>query len=179
MILAASPASQVTTLPHKFTDAEKKRLLDAKAEVDRLDELLNRACNVRSAMDSAAEDFAAGTITLETAIGLIGSAPTTQARHDIEKALCRPVKRSIKAAIAKVDDLIQAARASHIQQLCDKCANLDREEKQQLTDLGLSPDDHNPSALLLSLREQHSRAKGFEASLNSRADFNGIVASIA
>lgn len=174
----SSPAASARTSPYKLDATSKKRLIEAKAELERLERLLLQATNLKEVIADAGTAFAAGDISISIAAALIGSAATAEARHEIENALRRPVKRAIKDAIASVGAIVLAAREHHVAELAKLAGDIEATERTAWGQMGLLPDDFHPSPGLSALREQHRRSRSTLEHPISRSELNALLVGL-
>ena len=172
-----TPPTSIKTSPIKFTAPEKQRLSAAKDELQRLDGLLGEIVEIKSVVDHAAEDFAAGKITIREAVGLLDAAGDSARRAELESKLRRPVKIAIKATVAAVADLVDKSRLHHVSELARMAGDLEKGERAALEPLGMSQEDFEPSLILRGIQEQWRRAKGDAAQPPARDALNRVLAA--
>lgn len=177
MTTVFTPPTSIKTAPFKFTKPEQDRLSAASDELARLDGLLGDIVRIKSVIDTAAEDYAAGKITTREAIGLLGASGDSLKRAEIESKLRKPLKAALRNTVASVSDLIDKSRNHHVSELARMAGELEKGERATLEPLGMSQEDFEPSLILLGIREQWRRAKADSAQPPARDSLNRVLAA--
>jgi hypothetical protein len=172
VITNIAPTRVQTTAP-KLTAADKSRLADALAELNRLDARLDEVNNLRDFVNAAAVAFGRGELTISQAAGLatIDPARLPDARG-VLRAGCKSVAKGVVEAVA---DLVEGHREHVVDDLLGRCKQMETAERDNARNVGIGDDDFRPSGLLESLREQHRRAHGLIGTLITRSDLNQLA----
>ena len=173
-----TPPTSIKTAPFKFTAPEKQRLSAAKDELQRLDGLLGEIVEIKTVIDRAAEDFAAGKITIREAVGLLDAAGDSAARAELEGKLRRPIKAALKATVAAVADLVDKSRNHHVAELESKAKQIESSERGAIDGLGIGQEDFTASLLLLGIQEQWRRAKADALQPPARDALNRVLLAV-
>ena len=178
MPTVSTQPTSIKTAPFKFTAPEKQRLSAAKDELQRLDGLLGEIVEIKTVIDRAAEDFAAGKITTREAIGLLGASGDSLKRAEIESKLRKPLKAALRNTVATVSDLIDKSRNHHVSELARMAGELEKGERATLEPLGMSQEDFEPSLILRGIQEQWRRAKADSAQPPARDALNRVLLAV-
>jgi hypothetical protein len=172
VITNIAPTRVQTTAP-KLSKADRDRLTHALAELHRLDARLDEVNNLRDAIAEAARGFAKGDLTLGQAAGLAGIEQNRLA--DVRGVLRHGPKMLAKEIVESVADLVEGHRQHAVDDLLDRCKQMETAERENARNVGIGDDDFRPSGLLESLREQHRRANGLIGTLITRSDLNQLA----
>jgi hypothetical protein len=80
-----------------------------------------------------------------------------------------------KEIVESVADLVEGHRQHAVDDLLDRCKQMETAERENARNVGIGDDDFRPSGLLESLREQHRRANGLIGTLITRSDLNQLA----
>lgn len=150
--------SQPTFLPRvetsvpKFTIDEKSEIASAvEAYVAQVQRMRNLE-NLRAVIVQAADNYAAGTVTLANAVALCSCPPSGSERGRIQQQLRSGCKRAIKVICESINGLVVKAHEHRHNELLERCRKLETQERDTSRSVGIMEDDFQPSEILRSLR---------------------------
>ena len=168
------------TAPFNPSKADIERLKSAQkaiADITGRMEALAERHDVKAILAEAPARYAKGDVDLPTAI--LAAAASSTAVNDLVPVLRRACKAELRAIYQSFSDLIAAADAHHISELTELCKATETQERKQSSDLGIHPDEFQPSPALNSLRETHKRAAALApVTAPTAADFVRLVAAV-
>lgn len=150
--------SQPTFLPRvetstpKFTKDEKSQIAEAVTDYVAQVQRMRNLENLRAVILRAADDYAAGDLSLANAVGLCSCPPSGTERARIKAQLRAGCKRAIRAICESVNPLVIRAHEHRHTELLDRCRLLETQERATSASVGIVDDDFQPSEILRSLR---------------------------
>ena len=168
----AVKAAAAPTSLFKPSKSDQETIAHVRKEFERSDNLLEETRTLKERFATLGQDFAKGKIDLVTAAGLIACG---QGRTEIAGGLRHHVKSFQKELLATIEPIVRKARQHAADEIRDKCQTLEKTERQSSAELGVHPDEFQPSGLLESLREQHRRLLDRVDDRVTRTDLGGIA----
>lgn len=154
--IARRPTSAPTSKPTlSKTDADV--IAFARAELVRTDAMIDEILLLKDRLADFGRDYATGKISILEAAALLPATSAT-ARAEITSGLRHAVKVHQREILEGVAGVITKARQHAVDELLDKCRDLESTERESARNIGIIEDGYQPSLLLERLREQHRRA---------------------
>ena len=167
-----APLAAITFPRFTPTPAERAELDRIVAELDRLDGELEKVADLRAILADAGEAFARGDLGIFEAVAVLANAGLDN-RHDVQVRLQGALKARGRAVAAEGAGIVSRWREGRIRHLAEAARKVEEVERKTAQNIGIAPDDFQPSETLLRLRENHRRE--VEASREQVADFRGLI----
>jgi hypothetical protein len=179
-----STIPNVKTSPLKLAKTDADRIKKVASEVEEITERMNALHDrrsVKAALAEAPAAYASGKLELGNAI--LATAAVEAAADEVIATLRGACKTKLRELYLTVSSDIKAADQHHVSELAHIASEQENSERAGATELGVAPDDFQPSPTLERLRETHRRALE-NAELDSRrapnaSDFRRLLDAIS
>lgn len=167
-----APTRVQPTAP-KITKQDKARLESGLAELAKIDGRYQEIDDLRDIIRASARSYASGEISLAQSVALAGIEGTRV--PDVRGALrtgCRELQKQFVLSLAP---LVTQHREHIVADLLGRCSEMEKAERQNALNVGITADHYRPSGLLEALREQHLRARRDTEAIITRSDLTRLA----
>lgn len=154
----------------KTNDTTPARIQAAKAELQRLDGLLDEISELRQSIATAADSFVSGDLSIAEAAGLL-VASSTDERNDLANKLRAPVKRAARAVLDSVQDLVDKRRTEQLVEAQERLNRIEDNERATAAEINLG---YHRSPIVNTLAQQVDRLAAIVGSPATREELYAL-----